>query len=136
MIVYIVGLIAMSIAGFFIGGAWATFALAVSWSVVFLACWRFRAREEQTLSRSDEMPPAALYAQIDEIFVGLSEVAIERGWDIDKRLEIAGLSCERPGMSVDDLELRYDQGTRSLLSKRLRSSPGSLNNNDSTGKSR
>ena len=132
MIVYIVGLIAMSVAGFFIGGTWATFALAVSWSVVFLACWHFRAREEQTPSRSEEMPPATMYAQIDENFVGLSGVAINRGWDIDKRLEIAALSCERPELTVDDLELLYDQGARSLLGMKLRHGRGSRNGNEST----
>lgn len=132
MIVYIAGLIAMGVAGFFIGGTWATFVLVVSWSVVFLACWRFRAREEQTPSLSEEMPPATLYAQVDEIFVGLSGVAIDRGWDIDKRLEIAALSCERPEMTVDDLELLYDQGARSLLGKKLRHGRGSPNGNEST----
>ena len=132
MIVYIVGLIAMAIAGFFIGGTWATFALVVLWSIVVLACWHFRAREASRPSRSKGTPPASLYAQIDEIFAGLAVTARERGWDIDKRLEIARLSCERPEMTVDDLESLYDQGTISLLGEKLRKGPGSPHNNESS----
>ena len=115
MIVYTAGLIAMGIAGFFIGGTWTAVALSISWSALATAFWRSRIRKRQAQTQSEQMPPPMLYGAIDEIFEALGAIARERGWDIDKRLEIARLACERSELTLDDLEKLYDQGGRSLL---------------------
>ena len=115
MIVYAVGLIAMGAAGFLIGGTWTAFALVVSWSALFSACWRLRPHKSQARPRSAEKSSPKLYAGIDGIFESLGDIADERGWNIEKRLEIAGMACERRDMTFDELEKLYDRGVRSLL---------------------
>ena len=66
-----------------------------------------------------EMPPPMLYGAIDEIFEALGAIARERGWNIDKRLDIARLACERSELTFGELEELYDQGVRSLLGRKL-----------------
>lgn len=123
MIAYAMGLIAMGFAGFLIGGTWTAFALMVSWSAIVTACWRLALRKVQARPQSGEKPSRKLYAGIDEIFESLGDIAGERGWDIEKRLEIAGMACEHRDMTFDELEKLYDRGVRSLLGENAQHRP-------------
>lgn len=123
MIVYAAGLIAMGAAGFFIGGTWTAIALVVSWSTIFTACWRSRLHKAQARPQSEQKPSPELYAGIDGIFESLGDIARERGWDIEKRLEIAGMACEHRDMPFEELEKLYDRGVRSLLGENAQHRP-------------
>jgi hypothetical protein len=106
------GLIAMGFAGFLIGGTWTAFALMVSWSAIVTACWRLALRKVQARPQSGEKPSRSL-----------GDIAGERGWDIEKRLEIAGMACEHRDMTFDELEKLYDRGVRSLLGENAQHRP-------------
>ncbi|UCH46431.1 MAG: hypothetical protein JSU95_09855 [Betaproteobacteria bacterium] len=129
MIVYIAGLITMGAAGFFIGGAWTSFALVISWSAFAASYWQFQTRKAQARRQSHFTSPAQ-YAGINEIFDSLGDIAREREWDIEKRLEIAGLACEHRNMTFDELEQLYDRGIRSSLGKNRRTFPESPNSDE------
>ena len=117
MIVYIAGLVAVGVAGFFVGGGWAALGFAISWSVLAAACWQFGWRRAPAQTESDKCVSPEPCTQDEQVFVGLAANAREYGWDMGKRLEIARLTCEHPHMRLDELERLYDEGVRSLLGK-------------------
>jgi hypothetical protein len=114
-ILNLAGTAAFGTAGYILDGSWGVLTGLLAWLVLRIACWRMGAGAGNVLPWRGRLLSVSAYHGIDEVIDELDAIASERGWDLDKRLDIARMVCENRGMGVDELEQRYDRGERSAL---------------------
>ncbi len=124
-------LVATGAAGFFVGGAEGAAAGVLAWTVVLIAWWRLRARNDASPADTRGAPQPSVYADIDDVIDRLDDLARERNWDLGKRFVIARMACENRTMTFDELERRYDRGLRSAPDKTRQNTPESPEDDES-----
>ena len=114
MIMRVITLMGCAIAGYLAGGIWGAVGLLLLWAGVLLACRQFGGRGTQNAEQPEVAAKTSVFANIDAVNDTLEDIARDRGWDLDKRLEVARLACEYPSVSVDELEDLYERGLRAV----------------------
>ncbi len=110
----VITLIGCAVTGYLFGGIWGTAGLVLLWAGVLLANKNFRASGTLDLPQTDGPDGEQVDANIDAMVDSLEEVARERRWSLDKRLQIARMACENPSVSIDKAEDFYDRGFRAV----------------------
>jgi len=110
MIVQTLTLIICAVVGYFFGGMLGAAALLALWAGVLFSCGYLRARRKPGDDGAGTGEKASIYADIDTINDRLEEVARERRWGLEKRLEIARIACENPSVPFEELESLYERG--------------------------
>lgn len=135
MIIYAVALFAGGIMGYFVGGAIGVTAVVTGWAATLIVLRRLKGHGEQRNREPVDGPQTSIYANIDDVIDRLDELALERDWDLGKRFEIALMACENPSTTFDELERRYDRGTRSAFDRLQRgTSVGPKNDQNSSAR--
>lgn len=122
MIVQTLTLIICAMVGYFFGGMLGAAALLALWAAVLFSCGYLRARRESAADGAGEK--ASIYANIDVVNDRLEEVARERRWDLEKRLEVARIACENPTVPFEELESLYERGFRAVPDAVKEAEPG------------
>lgn len=107
-------LLGCAVAGYLLGGLWGAAGLVILWASVLLVCRQYGMDGTANVSQPEVMTGTLDVANFEAMVDSLEEVARNREWTLDKRLEIARLACENPSMPVDELEDFYDRGLRAV----------------------
>ena len=114
-------------AGFPVGGRPGVTATMTPWAQLMVAYGRFRARRQMhkfhTPETNAKLPQHAAYANITDVVDRLESIAKQGNWNLEKRLEIARMACEKPAVTFEQLEYGYDRGFRSVLDKARQNVP-------------
>jgi hypothetical protein len=112
MIVQTLTLIICAVVGYIFGGMLGAAALLALWAGVLFSCGYLRARRKPAADGTGSREKVSVYADIDAVNDRLEEVARERRWGLEKRLEIARIACENPSVPFEELESLYERGFR------------------------
>lgn len=115
MTIHLALIAAIGIIGFLAGGALGAAALVMPWAAVVIVCGGLKLRRMRIRSGIGNWPLPDVYLDVEEINDGLDDLARQRGWDFDKRMEIAFMACENRAATIDELERHYDSGLRSAF---------------------
>ena len=112
MIVQTLTLVIFAGVGFAAGGFLGASALLGLWGAVLFASRYLGTRDDPAPERTPANDAKNPYANIDAVNDRLEEVARDRHWSLEKRLEIARIACENPSVPFEELESLYDRGYR------------------------
>ncbi len=110
----VITLLGCASAGYLLGGLWGATGLVVLWASVLLVCKQYGVDSAANTSQPEVTAGTSDVANFDAMVDSLEDVARNRNWTLDKRLEIARLACDYPSVPVDELEDFFDRGLRSV----------------------
>ncbi|KPK35791.1 MAG: hypothetical protein AMJ66_00040 [Betaproteobacteria bacterium SG8_40] len=112
MIMQVITLMGCAVAGYAFGGVWGAAGLLLLWAGVLLVCDRFGMGSATSVSQPEVAAGKSDSADVEAMVDSLEEVARERKWSLEKRLEIARMACESPSVPIEKVEDLYDRGLR------------------------
>lgn len=132
MILHAATFIAIATVGFLIGGvSGAATTVVVWWAAALIVGKRLRTNKVQAPAGPAEPPQSSEYADIEDVNDILEDLAQRRNWDLDKRFDIARMTCENRTTTFDELERRYDRGVRSAFAGLRQGIPKEPKNDES-----
>jgi hypothetical protein len=117
LMMHAIAIVAITIAGFLVGGASIAATFAVWWAAVLIVSWRIGSMRSQAPTADKERRQSSTYVNFEDVNDCLEDLAQRRNWNLDKRFDIARLVCENHTTTFDELERRYDRGVRSAFSR-------------------